>query len=376
MIKLQGIGMQVPLLDLKAQYAAIRDEITAAISDVCESQAFALGPAVARFEKNIAGYCGCKHAIGVSSGTDALLVALMAMDLKPGDEVITSPFTFFATAGCIIRAGAKPVFVDINPDSYNIDPEGIEEKITEKTKVIMPVHLFGQLARMEAIGTIAERHGLAIIEDAAQAIGASRGGVKAGNFGSMGCFSFYPTKNLGGFGDGGLVTTNDDKLADDIRILRDHGQSPRYFYRRIGGNFRLDGIQGAVLDVKLKYLDEWNQKRRRNAALYDRLFAGSPVVTPKIDAENVSIYHQYTIAVPQRDELQKYLAENNIGAAVFYPKPLHLQDCFAELGYNEGDMPVAEKVCNEVLSLPVYPELSSEQIEFVASMVLNFYGKS
>ncbi len=376
MIKLQGIGMQVPLLDLKAQYAAIRDEITAAISDVCESQAFALGPAVARFEKNIAGYCGCKHAIGVSSGTDALLVALMAMDLKPGDEVITSPFTFFATAGCIIRAAAKPVFVDINPDSYNIDPEGIEEKITEKTKVIMPVHLFGQLARMEAIGTIAERHGLAIIEDAAQAIGASRGGVKAGNFGSMGCFSFYPTKNLGGFGDGGLVTTNDDKLADDIRILRDHGQSPRYFYRRIGGNFRLDGIQGAVLDVKLKYLDEWNQKRRRNAALYDRLFAGSPVVTPKIDAENVSIYHQYTIAVPQRDELQKYLAENNIGAAVFYPKPLHLQDCFAELGYNEGDMPVAEKVCNEVLSLPVYPELSSEQIEFVASMVLNFYGKS
>jgi len=366
--------MQVPLLDLKAQYATIKDEITAAIAEVCESQAFALGPAVARFEKNVADYCGCKHAIGVSSGTDALLAALMAMNLEPGDEVITSPFTFFATAGCIVRAGAKPVFVDIDRDSYNIDPAGIEEKITDKTRAIMPVHLFGQLARMEAIGNIAERHNLAVIEDAAQAIGASRNGVKAGNCGDLGCFSFYPTKNLGGFGDGGLVTTNDDKLADDIRILRDHGQSPRYFYRRIGGNFRLDGIQGAVLDVKLRYLDKWNEKRRENAALYDKLFAGSPVATPKIEADNVSIYHQYTIAVPQRDELQKFLAANNVGSAVFYPKPLHLQDCFAGLGYSEGDMPVAEKVCNEVLSLPVYAELSREQIEFVAAAVLKFYG--
>jgi len=366
--------MQVPLLDLKAQYATIKDELTAAISEVCESQAFALGPAVAQFEKNVADYCGCKHAIGVSSGTDALLAALMVMNLEPGDEVITSPFTFFATAGCIVRAGAKPVFVDIDPDSYNIDPAGIEEKITDKTRAIMPVHLFGQLARMEAIGKIAERHNLAVIEDAAQAIGASRGDVKAGNLGDLGCFSFYPTKNLGGFGDGGLVTTNDDRLADDIRILRDHGQSPRYFYRRIGGNFRLDGIQGAVLDVKLKYLDQWNEKRRQNAALYDNLFAGSPVVTPKIEAGNVSIYHQYTISVPQRDELQKYLAEDKVGSAVFYPKPLHVQDCFAELGYSEGDMPIAEKVCSEVLSLPVYPELSREQIEFVAATVLKFYG--
>ncbi len=365
--------MQVPLLDLKAQYAGIKDEITAAISEVCESQAFALGPAVAKFEKNVANYCCCKHAIGVSSGTDALLAALMALDLKLGDEVITSPFTFFATAGCIVRVGAKPVFVDIDPDSYNIDPAGIEKKITAKTRAIMPVHLFGQLAQMEVIRKIAEKHGLAVIEDAAQAIGASRGGVKAGNIGDMGCFSFYPTKNLGGFGDGGLVTTNDDKLADDIRILRDHGQNPRYFYRRIGGNFRLDGIQGAVLDVKLKYLDEWNTRRRQNAAIYDSLFAGSPVASPKIEAGNVSIYHQYTIAVPQRDELQEYLAENKIGSAVFYPKPLHLQDCFAELGYDEGDMPVAEKVCSQVLSLPVYPELSIEQIEFVAATVLKFY---
>jgi len=365
--------MQVPLLDLKAQYATIKDEITAAIADVCESQAFALGPAVAKFEKHVADYCGCKHAIGVSSGTDALLAALMAMNLEPGDEVITSPFTFFATAGSIVRVGAKPVFVDIDLDSYNIDPTGIEEKITDKTKVILPVHLFGQLAPMEEIAEVAEEHNLAVIEDAAQAIGASRGGIKAGNFGKLGCFSFYPTKNLGGFGDGGLVTTNDDKLADDVRILRDHGQNPRYFYRRIGGNFRLDGIQGAVLDVKLKYLDEWNAKRREIADIYDGLFAGSPVVTPRIDAGNVSIYHQYTIAVPQRDELQKYLAENKIGSAVFYPRPLHLQDCFAELGYSEGDMPVAEKVCREVLSLPVYPELSADQIEFVATTVLKFY---
>ncbi|MFH1719219.1 MAG: DegT/DnrJ/EryC1/StrS family aminotransferase [Planctomycetota bacterium] len=366
--------MQVPLLDLKAQYAVIKDEITRAISDVCESQAFALGPAVAQFEKNVADYCGSKHAIGVSSGTDALLVALMALDIKPGDEVITSPFTFFATAGCIVRVGAKPVFVDIDPDSYNIAPARIEEKITEKTRAIMPVHLFGQLAQMEAIERIAGRHNLAVIEDAAQAIGASRRGIKAGNFGDCGCFSFYPTKNLGGFGDGGLVTTNDDRLAEDIRILRDHGQSPRYFYRRIGGNFRLDGIQGAVLDVKLKYLDEWNEKRRQSAGLYDGLFAGSPVATPKIDIDNVSIYHQYTIAVPQRDELQKFLAENQVGSAVFYPKPLHLQDCFSELGYGQGDMPAAEKVCSEVLSLPVYPELSAEQIEFVAATVLKFYG--
>ena len=366
--------MRVPILDLKVQYAAIKDEITRAINKVCESQAFALGPAVEEFERNVAAYCNSEHAIGVSSGTDALLVSLMALGIKPGDEVITTPFSFFATAGCIVRVGARPVFVDVDPDSYNIDPALIEEKITEKTRAIVPVHLFGQLARMEAITEIAKRHNLAVIEDAAQAIGASRSGTLAGNFGDCGCFSFYPTKNLGGFGDGGLVTTNSDLLADDIRTLRDHGQKPRYFYKVIGGNFRLDGIQGAVLNVKLKYLDDWNEKRRQNAALYDSLFVDSPVGTPAIDSGNVSIYHQYTITASGRDKLQKYLADNDIGSAVFYPKPLHLQDCFKELGYKQGDMPVAERLCNEVLSLPVYPELSQEEIEYVAGTVLKFYG--
>jgi len=366
--------MRIPILDLKTQYATIRDEVMHAISEVCESQAFALGPSVAEFEKNVSAYCNSKHAIGVSSGTDALLVSLMALGVEPGDEVITTPFSFFATAGCIVRLGAKPVFIDVDPDFYNIDPTGIEEKITKKTRAIIPVHLFGQIAPMRAITEIASQHDLAVVEDAAQAIGASRDGMLAGNFSDCGCFSFYPTKNLGGFGDGGLVTTNTDALADDIRTLRDHGQKPRYFYKVIGGNFRLDGIQGAVLNVKLKYLDDWNEKRRQNAAMYDSLFAGSPVGTPSIDKGNVSIYHQYTVTVPERDELQKYLADNDIGSAVFYPKPLHLQDCFKELGYKEGDMPVAEKLCEEVLSLPVYPELSRDEIEFVAGTVLKFYG--
>jgi dTDP-4-amino-4,6-dideoxygalactose transaminase len=366
--------MQVPILDLKAQYATIRDEVTRAIGDVCESQVFALGPAVAQFEQNVAAYCGSKHAIGVSSGTDALLVALMALDVKPGDEVITTPFTFFATAGCIVRVGARPVFVDVDPDSYNIDPADIEERVTERTRAIIPVHLFGQLARMKPIMDIARRHNLAVIEDACQAIGASQDGVKAGNFGDCGCFSFYPTKNLGGFGDGGLVTTNDDELAQQIRILRDHGQNPRYFYRVIGGNFRLDGIQGAVLNVKLKYLERWNDARRRHAKLYDRLLAGSPIKTPRIDANNVSIYHQYTVTVPDRDALQKHLAENGIGSAVFYPKPLHVQDCFEDLGYHEGDMPVAERLCREVLSLPLYPELQPDQVEHIAATAIKFYA--
>lgn len=366
--------MRIPILDLKTQYATIKDEVMRAISEVCENQAFALGPAVAEFEKNVAVYCNSKHAIGVSSGTDALLVSLMALDVKPGDEVITTPFSFFATAGCVARLGARPVFVDVDPDSGNIDPAGIGEKITGKTRAIIPVHLFGQIAPMKAITAIASQHNLAVIEDAAQAIGASRDGTQAGNFGNCGCFSFYPTKNLGGFGDGGLVTTNSDSLADDIRTLRDHGQKPRYFYKVLGGNFRLDGIQGAVLNVKLKYLDDWNEKRRQNAALYDSIFAGSPVRTPAIDSGNVSIYHQYTVTVSERDKLQKYLTDNDIGSAVFYPKPLHLQDCFSELGYKLGDMPIAERLCNEVLSLPIYPELLPDEIEYVARTVLKYYG--
>lgn len=366
--------MQIPILDLKKQYQPIKDEILQAISDVCESQYFALGPAVAEFEEKIAKFCGCKYALGISSGTDALLVSLMALKIGPGDEVITTPFTFFSTAGSIARLGAKPVFVDVDPDTYNIDPSGIEEMITKKTRAIIPVHLFGQAADMNTIMQIAQRHKLAVIEDAAQAIGASRDDVQCGNLGDCGCFSFYPTKNLGAFGDGGLVTTNNDSLAEKIRILRDHGQNPRYFYHEIGGNFRLDAIQGAVLSIKLKYLEEWNRKRRQNAEVYDKIFSDSPIKKPVIDNNNICIYHQYTVTVPQRDKLQKYLAENQIGSAVFYPKPLHLQDCFKNLGYKPGDLPIAERLCNEVLSLPVYPELSPEKIEFVARTALQFYG--
>ena len=365
--------MKVPILDLKAQYAAIKDEINLATNQVCESQFFCLGPALAEFEEKIAEYCQSKYAIGLSSGSDALLVSLMALEIKPGDEVITSPFTFFATAGSVTRLGAKPVFVDIDPDSYNIDPALIEEKITEKTRVIIPVHLFGQIARMKPIMEIAERHDLDVIEDAAQSIGATQNGKKCGNFGLCGCFSFYPTKNLGGFGDGGLVTTNDESFAEKIKTLRDHGQKPRYFYKILGGNFRLDCIQAAVLSVKLKYLDEWNDKRRQNAVLYDNFFAGSEAKPPQIDSNNVSIYHQYTVTVPERDRLQEYLAEKEIGSAIFYPHPLHLQECFRQLGYNKGDFPVAERLCEDVLSLPIYPELKKEQIEYVANAILEFY---
>lgn len=366
--------MQIPILDLKAQYDTCRDEVVRAITGVCESQAFALGPAVAEFEQKVAEYCACKHAIGVSSGTDALLVSLMALDIAPGDEVITTPFTFFATAGSIARLGAKPVFVDVDPHSYNIDPDRIEQRITEKTKAIMPVHVFGQMAQMKPITEIARRHNLAVIEDAAQAIGASQNGTKAGCLGRCGCFSFYPSKNLSAFGDGGLVVTNSDALADKIKILRNHGQNPPYFYRIIGGNFRLDSIQAAVLTVKLNYLDKWNEKRRRHAALYDKIFADSPLKPPKVEPNNLSIYHQYTVTAPDRDQLQKFLTENEISSAVFYPKPLHLQECFADLGCREGDLPVAEKLCTEVLSLPIYPELTAEQVEYVAKTTLEFYG--
>jgi len=368
--------MQVPFLDLKAQYTGIKDQVLKAISQVCESQQLCLGPAVERFEKEIAGYCQSKFAIGVSSGSDALLVCLMALDIRPGDEVITTPFTFFATAGAVARLGGKPVFVDVQADSYNIDPAAMEAKINSKTRAIIPVHLFGQIARMKPIMDIARRHKLAVIEDACQSIGAVQDGVKCGNFGDCGCFSFYPTKNLGAFGDGGLVTTNDQKLAEKILVLRDHGQSPRYFYKMIGGNFRLDGLQGAVLSVKLPHLEGWSQKRRENAAVYDKLLAGSPVQIPKIDSNNISIYHQYTIVAPRRDELQKFLLDNGVSSSVFYPKPLHLQECFKELGYKQGDLPVAERLCSSVLSLPVYPELSREQIEYVAETVLKFYGRN
>jgi len=366
--------MQVPMLDLKAQYRSYREEAMEAIAEVCQSQAFALGPAVKAFEEEIAAYCGCKYAIGVSSGTDALLVSLMALGVGPGDEVITSAFSFFASAGSIARVGAVPVFVDVEAETFNIDPAGVEEKVGEKTKAILPVHLFGQMAQMKPIMEIAARRNLRVVEDAAQAMGASQEGRGAGTVGDYGCFSFYPTKNLSCFGDGGLVVTNDEGLAEKVRVLRNHGQKPPYFYRVIGGNFRLDSIQAAVLSVKLKYLDEWNRRRRRHARLYDELFAGSCIKSPRIEPNNVSTYHQYTVIVPERDELRKFLAAHDIGSAVFYPRPLHMQECFRELGYRRGELPVAERLCEEVLSLPMYPELTDEQIEYVAATTLKFYG--
>ena len=366
--------MEVPLLDLKAQYISIKDEIISAIEEVCESQLLCLGPAVTAFEEQISAYCESKYSIGVSSGSDALLLSLMTIGINPGDEVITSSFTFFATAGAISRLGARPVFVDVDEDSFNINPSEIEAGITEKTKVIIPVHLFGQITQMKPIVDIAQRNGLCIIEDACQSIGASQDGIKAGNFGDFGCFSFYPSKNLGGFGDGGLVTTNSKDLAKKSRLLRTHGQTPTYFYKMIGGNFRLDSIQAAVLTVKLKYLDEWSKKRRANAAIYNELFANTIVQNPTIAANNLSVYNNYTIKVPERDKLHKYLEGKGISTAIFYPKPLHLQECFKDLGYKEGALPVVERLCNEVLSIPVYPELTSEQIEYTANCILEFYN--
>ncbi|MGA2172597.1 MAG: DegT/DnrJ/EryC1/StrS family aminotransferase [Sedimentisphaerales bacterium] len=365
--------MQVPILDLKAQYAKYKSEVMRAIEEVCDSQVLCLGPAVEKFEKEAGAYCGCKYATGVSSGTDALLLGLMAAGIGAGDEVITTPFTFFATAGVVSRLGAKPVFVDVNPETYNIDPAQIEKKITSRTRAIIPVHLFGQMAQMKPIMEIAKRHKLVVIEDAAQAMGATQDGRKAGSIGDIGCFSFYPTKNIGAFGDAGMVVTNDAVLAERIRLLRVHGENPRYFYRMIGGNFRMDNMQGAVLSVKLKFLDEWNKKRRENAAIYDRIFSGTVVKTPRIERNNVSIYHQYTILAPERDELQGYLVKQGVGAGIFYPKPLHLQDCFKGLGYKKGDFPAAEELAEKVLSLPIYPEVELGQIEYVAKTVLKFY---
>lgn len=363
--------MSVKLLDLTAQYLPIRNEIRRAMDEVCDSQALILGPHVERFERRLADYCQTKHAIGVSSGTDALLCALMALGVGNGDEVICPSFTFFATAGCIARLGAKPVFVDIDPRSLNIDPALIEAKITPRTKAIIPVHLFGQCAKMEAINEIANRHGVKVIEDAAQAIGATRNGKPACSMGFAGCLSFYPTKNLGAFGDAGAICTNDDEFARVCRLLRVHGSGHTYHHELIGGMFRLAAIQAAVLEVKLKYLEGWNEARRRNARIYDEMLGGGRIVPPHIDDGNVSIYNQYVVRVPDRDAVKQKLADLGIGSAVYYPLPLHQQPCFAYLGYKAGDLPETERACREVLALPIYPELEEHQIREVAGALLS-----
>ncbi|MGC9973188.1 MAG: DegT/DnrJ/EryC1/StrS family aminotransferase [Bryobacteraceae bacterium] len=362
--------MKVPLLDLKAQYATIKNEVLAAVAEVLESQVCIGGPKVAELERTIAALCGCKYAVGASSGTDALLNSMMSLDIGPGDEVITTPFTFFATAGCIARTGAKPVFVDIHSRTYNINPELIEAAVTPRTKAIVPVHLFGQMADMDPIGDIAERHGLAVIEDAAQAISATYKGRQAGSIGTVGCFSFFPSKNLGGVGDGGMIVTNDDKLYERLVIMRNHGSKPKYYHQYVGGNFRLDPIQAAVLLVKLPHLAEWSEARRRNAAWYDQRFAGTGVITPYVSPDCVSVYNHYVIRVERRDELVARLKASEIGVEIYYPVPLHLQKCFAGLGYQEGDLPQSEQAAKHVLSLPVYPELGCDQRDRVVGCLL------
>jgi dTDP-4-amino-4,6-dideoxygalactose transaminase len=362
--------MQVPLLDLKAQYATIEDEILTAVSEVLASQRCIGGPKVAELEEKIAAVSDCKFAVGVSSGTDAILNSLMSLDIGLGDEVITTPFTFFATVGCIARTGAKPVFVDIDPETYIIDPYLIEGAITKKTKAVMPVHLFGQMADMDPIMQVANKYSLAVIEDAAQSITSMYKGKKAGSVGTVGCFSFFPSKNLGGIGDGGMIVTNDEALYNRLVTMRNHGSNPKYYHQFVGGNFRLDPIQAAALLVKLPYLNEWSKARRRNADYYNKRFTETIVKIPYISPDCVSIYNQYVIRVPKRDELVTYLKEKGIGCEIYYPVPMHLQRCFDYLGYSEGDMPEAEKAAKEVLAIPIYPELTDEMKDYVAETLL------
>ncbi|HEY9166017.1 MAG TPA: DegT/DnrJ/EryC1/StrS family aminotransferase [Candidatus Kryptonia bacterium] len=385
--------MKVPLLDLKAQYASIKTEINEALLKVAESQHFILGPEVEALEKGLASYLGAKHAIGVSSGTDALLIALMAVDIKPGDEVILPTFSFFATAGVVARMNAKPIFTDIDPVTFNIDPNDIERKITGKTRAIIPVHLYGQSADMSPIMEIARRHSLKVIEDGAQAIGVQyKDGRKVGTIGDIGCYSFFPSKNLGGFGDGGLVVTNGDDLGEKLRIMRVHGGKPKYFHRVIGGNFRLDAIQAAVLNVKLPHLDKWSQMRKDNAAEYSRIFIssgladaegrvaldpGNAALLPKAvyksnQIKNYHIYNQYVIRVSKRDALKKHLSDNGIGSEIYYPVPFHRQECFANLHAKDEDFPVSNYAAEHSLALPIFPELTHDQLEYVVHSIAEF----
>jgi dTDP-4-amino-4,6-dideoxygalactose transaminase len=384
----------VPLLDLKAQFAQIRAEVMPAIEQVCASQHFILGAHVHALEEEIARYCGASAGIGVSSGTDALLLALMALGIGTGDEVITSPFTFFATAGTIARTGARPVFCDIDPLTFNVSPAAVQAFIDERctrqggqlvnratggrVKALMPVHLYGQSADMDPLMAIARQHGLKVIEDAAQAIGtAYTNGQRVGTFGDVGCFSFFPSKNLGAFGDAGLCTTNDAALAESMRVLRVHGGKPKYFHAVIGGNFRIDELQAAVLRVKLKYLDGWTEGRQRNAAYYDSAFAdaalGEKLSTPRAIEGGRHIFNQYVVRVQRRDALKQRLAERGIGTEIYYPVPLHLQGCFAYLNHRAGDFPHSELAAQETLALPIYPELERAQLAHVVATIAEFY---
>jgi dTDP-4-amino-4,6-dideoxygalactose transaminase len=370
--------MPVPLLDLKAQHATIRDDVVARIMDVVDSQVFILGDEVVKLEADVAKLSRTKHAIGCASGTDALLLAYRALDIGRGDEIITTPFTFFATAGTIHNVGARPVFVDIEPKTFNIDPAAAKTAVTSRTKAIVPVDLFGQMAALERIHELMPS--IPIIEDAAQTIGAKRGidGTErmAGEAATIGTFSFYPSKNLGGYGDGGMMVTQDDKLADRLRRLRTHGGLKTYYHEEVGFNSRLDALQAAVLRAKLPHLESWSAKRRENARYYDQALADIPeVVTPFVDPNNVSIFNQYTLRVQRREELQKHLNARKIGNYVYYPLPLHLQPCFAYLGYKEGAFPESERAAKEVISLPVYPELSRGQLDEVVSAVRAFYSR-
>ena len=383
--------MKVPLLDLKAQYKSIKKELDDAIIKVAESQYFILGPEVEKLEKNICEYLGCKYAVGVSSGTDALLISLMALDVQPGDEVIVPTYSFFATAGVVSRLNAVPVFAEIDPVTFNIKPEDIKKRITSKTKAVIPVHLYGQSAAMNKILEITAN--IPVVEDAAQAIGVQyKDGKMVGTIGDIGCFSFFPSKNLGGFGDGGLVVTNDKQLADKLKLLRVHGAESKYYHKIIGGNFRLDAIQAAVLNVKLPYLDLWSEKRRKNAEMYNDIFiskglaedtgkiefnGNNKVLLPKAiyksgSLRNFHIYNQYIIRVQNRDELREFLSKNEIITEIYYPVPFHLQECFKNLGYRKGNFPNSERVGETTLALPIYPELSDKQIAYVVDKIKEF----
>jgi len=373
--------MQVPLLALKAQYSLIKTDVESAIAEVLQSQRFILGPKVEECEEAIARYCGCPHAIGMSSGSDALLACLMAENIGPGDEVITTPYTFFATVGAIARVGATPVFIDIDPQTYNLNPNEIESKITKQTRAIIPVHLYGQMADMDVVMSVARKYGLIVIEDAAQAIGAQYKGRSAGSIGHYGCFSFFPSKNLGAAGDGGMVVTQDSDRADKLKCLRSHGSKPKYHHKIIGGNFRLDALQAAIVTVKLKYLDQWTAARQRNAKIYSELLSDAlvplsdqsfaPVTIPRVKTDR-HIFNQYVIRTSRRDQLQDWLKQKKIETEIYYPVPMHLQECFSYLGHKVCAFPESERAANETLALPIYPELSADQINYVVDSIRDF----